>query len=88
MESIIESLKAGHVLPQSEASAKNVHSPTSPSAGVKYGENSEEFKREEGDCWEGMLFNKGTSSHYVNEALLTRVIEQVELPMTFISSMG
>lgn len=76
MEQTINSLKAARLPPLAavfESPPTPVKSAPSP-AGI-YGKGRE-----------GLLFNKGTSSHYVNEVLLTRAIEQVEIPVTFPSS--
>lgn len=85
MEKTIEALKVRQVLPQTTASISSVTptdsvpSPASISSDGESGEHGEGSRRGERGCREGLLFNKGMSSHYVNEVLLTRAIEQVEL---------
>ena len=77
MEETINSLNFAQLSSQHTASAspltpaKSVPSPPGASAGAR----------------EGLLFNKGTTSHYVKEVLLTRTIEQVEIPVSPASSL-
>jgi hypothetical protein len=83
MEKTIEAFKAGQaVSPQPTVSASSVTpansvpTPASTTADVEsresVGGSQNVVSRE------GLLFNKGKSSHYVNEVLFSRVIEQVK----------
>ncbi|KAF5571875.1 hypothetical protein FPANT_13470 [Fusarium pseudoanthophilum] len=83
MEKAIEAFKAGQdVSPQPTASAGSVTSansvPTPASTGTdgEIRERAASLQIKERNSREGLLLNKGTSSHYVNEVLFSRVIEQ------------
>ncbi|KAF9770241.1 hypothetical protein IL306_012242 [Fusarium sp. DS 682] len=75
MEKTIEGFKAGQATPleypsSSVTPGNSVPTPASTVADVGGSQNVERSSRE------GLLFNKGTSSHYVNEVLFSRAIEQ------------
>ncbi|KAF4946074.1 hypothetical protein FGADI_11459 [Fusarium gaditjirri] len=83
MEKTIEAFKAGQdVSPQPTASASSVTSangfptPASPTTDAEIRERVRGSRSIERNSHEGLLLNKGTSSHYVNEVLFSRVIEQ------------
>ncbi|KAF4339303.1 hypothetical protein FBEOM_6717 [Fusarium beomiforme] len=75
MEKTIEAFKAGQGTPleyasSSVTSGNSVPTPASTVADIGGSQNVERSSRG------GLLFNKGKSSHYVNEVLFSRVIEQ------------
>ncbi|SCV28701.1 uncharacterized protein FFB14_01919 [Fusarium fujikuroi] len=83
MEKVIEAFQAGQdVSPQptapasSVASANSVPTPASTSTDAGTSERAASLQIKERSSREGLLLNKGTSSHYVNEVLFSRVIEQ------------
>lgn len=85
MEKVIEAFQAGQdVSPQptapasSVASANSVPTPASTSTDAGTSERAASLQIKERSSREGLLLNKGTSSHYVNEVLFSRVIEQVK----------
>ncbi|EWG41036.1 hypothetical protein FVEG_03225 [Fusarium verticillioides 7600] len=76
MEKTIEAFKAGQdVSPQPTVSAGSVTSANSVPTPASTATDAETRERARGSR-EGLLLNKGTSSHYVNEVLFSRVIEQ------------
>lgn len=78
MEKTIEAFKAGKdVSPQPTAPASSVTSGNSVPTPASTATDAETRERVRGPR-EGLLLNKGTSSHYVNEVLFSRVIEQVK----------
>ncbi|EXM14109.1 hypothetical protein V3481_007357 [Fusarium oxysporum f. sp. vasinfectum] len=81
MEKTIEAFKAGQEAPEeyvssSMTSENSVPTPASIAADVDVRERVGGSQNVERNPREGLLFNKGTSSHYVNEVLFSRVIEQ------------
>lgn len=85
MEKVIEAFQAGQdVSPQptapagSVASANSVPTPASTSTDAGTSERAASLQIKERSSREGLLLNKGTRSHYVNEVLFSRVIEQVK----------
>ncbi|KAF5586036.1 hypothetical protein FPCIR_8056 [Fusarium pseudocircinatum] len=85
MEKTIEAFKAGQDgSPQPTVSAGSVTSANSVPTPASTATDPETRERVRGSR-EGLLLNKGTSSHYVNEVLFSRVIEQVK---TFQEFMG
>jgi hypothetical protein len=84
MEKTIEAFKAGQdvslqptVSASSVTPANSVPTPASTTADVEVRERVGGSHNVERSSHEGLLFNKGKSSHYVNEVLFSRVIEQV-----------
>ncbi|KAF5972155.1 hypothetical protein FBULB1_8877 [Fusarium bulbicola] len=76
MEKTIEAFKAGQDgSPQPTVSAGSVTSANSVPTPASTATDAETGERVRGSR-EGLLLNKGTSSHYVNEVLFSRVIEQ------------
>ncbi|KAF5535890.1 hypothetical protein FMEXI_10622 [Fusarium mexicanum] len=76
MEKTIEAFKAGQDgSPQPTVSAGSVTSANSVPTPASTATDAETRERVRGSR-EGLLLNKGTSSHYVNEVLFSRVIEQ------------
>lgn len=83
MEKTIEAFKAGQaVSPQPTVSASSVTPANSVPTPASTTADVESRERVGGSqnvgSREGLLFNKGKSSHYVNEVLFSRVIEQVK----------
>ncbi|EXA44233.1 hypothetical protein FOVG_05716 [Fusarium oxysporum f. sp. pisi HDV247] len=83
MEKTIEAFKAAQdVSPQpttsagSVTSANSVPTPASTATDAETRERARGSQSKERSSREGLLLNKGTSSHYVNEVLFSRVIEQ------------
>ncbi|PNP54673.1 hypothetical protein FNYG_15616 [Fusarium nygamai] len=81
MEKTIEAFKAVQEAPQEYVSSSitpgnSVPTPASTAADVDVRERVGGSQYAERNPREGVLFNKRTSSHYVNEVLFSRVIEQ------------